>query len=431
MLKWSVVYLCDNTEKTKTRILCGCISLRILAVDDDIVSRSVLEDLLVECGYSVTICKNGLEAWELFRKRPFRFIITDWMMPHLDGIGLCERIRKLEIPHYVYIIILTSKDQDVHTIQGLNAGADDFMCKPINIDELQARIRTGLRILQYEDDYTRASHNLVQSAKLAAVGQLAAGIAHEINTPIQFVGDNTNFLHEAFSDIHKLLQMCKDAMADPSDPSNVKLLHSMKKMAQEIDLEFLLSEIPTAFGQTLDGVKRVGHIVQSIKEFSHPGGEDKEEIDINQAIENTIEIARNEWKYVAEMKTSLSRALPKVPCYSGDIKQVMLNLVVNAAHAIEEVLGGRPDIKGTISIRTSLENGSVSIRVQDSGCGIPKDVRSRIFEPFYTTKEVGRGSGQGLAISHTIIVKKHGGTLSFTSQVGQGTEFILRLPLVA
>lgn len=403
--------------------------MRILAVDDDFLSRSLLQDLLEEYGYSVSICKDGQEAWELFKKNPFRFVITDWMMPRLDGIDLCKKIRALDLPHYVYIIILTGKGQDDNMVIGLDAGADDFICKPINVDEVNARIRTALRILQYEDDHTRASHNLVQSAKLAAVGQLAAGIAHEINTPIQFVGDNTNFLSEAFSDMKQFLVTCQKLLAAPDNPVDPKLLSEMQEIAEDIDLEYLLSEVPDAIKQTLEGVDRVGHIVQSIKEFSHPGNEDKESVDVNDVIGNTIEIARNEWKYVAEMETDLFKELPKVPCYSADIKQVMLNLVVNASHAIGEVLGEKPATKGTITITTSLHNNSVEIRVKDNGCGIPEDVQSRIFEPFFTTKVVGKGTGQGLAISHTIIEKKHGGTISFDSQIGKGTEFILRLPL--
>lgn len=405
--------------------------MRILAVDDDILSRSLLQDLLEEFGYSVSICKDGQEAWDLFCHEPFRVVITDWMMPYLDGLALCDRIRRLELPHYVYIIILTSKDQKDHTVKGLDAGADDFMCKPIDADELHARIRTGLRILQYEDDQTRASHKLVQSAKLAAVGQLAAGIAHEINTPIQFVGDNTSFLSEAFTDIRQFLLTCRKTITDPGATSNIQLLHTMKAMAEDIDLDFLLAEIPGAIQQTLEGVDRVGRIVQSIKEFSHPGSEGKEAIDINHAIDNTVDVARNEWKYVADVKTDYSQNLPKVPCYSGDFKQVVLNLLVNASHAIAEVVGGKPAAKGSIMISTSRRNNSVEIRIKDSGCGIPPDMHSRIFEPFFTTKDVGKGTGQGLAISHTIIVKKHGGTISFDSQEGRGTEFVIRLPLSA
>lgn len=403
--------------------------MRILAADDDIVTQSLLEELLGQFGYSVSVCNDGQEAWELFRHEPFKLVITDWMMPHLDGLTLCHRIRKLKLPHYVYIIILTSKDQKDHTVRGLDAGADDFMCKPIDVDELHARIRTGVRILQYDDELTRTSHKLVQSAKLAAVGQLAAGIAHEINTPIQFVSDNATFLRDALKGMEQFLMTCRKTIATPEATSNIQLLHAMKSMAEEIDLEFLLAEIPGAIQQTLEGVDRVGHIVRSMKEFSHPGSDNKESTDINRAIDNTIEVTRNEWKYVANIITNFSRDLPEVHCYSADIKQVILNLLVNASHAIREVVGERPSTKGTITITTSRCTNSVEIRVKDTGCGIPPDMQSRIFEPFYTTKEVGKGTGQGLAISHTIIAEKHSGTITFESHEGHGTEFVIRLPL--
>jgi signal transduction histidine kinase len=179
----------------------------------------------------------------------------------------------------------------------------------------------------------------------------------------------------------------------------------------------------------LDGVQRVAKIVRAMKEFSHPGSEDKKLVDINRAIETTITVARNEWKYVAEIETCLDPALPLVPCLAAEFNQVILNLLINAAHAIAEKCGEAAPAKGLITIATQGNAEWVEVKIQDSGTGIPENIQSRVFEPFFTTKEVGKGTGQGLAIAHTVIVRKHNGRIWFESEAGKGTAFSLRLPL--
>ncbi|HEY0457207.1 MAG TPA: ATP-binding protein [Verrucomicrobiae bacterium] len=271
-----------------------------------------------------------------------------------------------------------------------------------------------------------------QAQKLEAIGQLAAGIAHEINTPTQYIGDNTRFLQDSFGELKALLQgydllfeSCKAKSFAP------ELLARVEGVREAADPEYLLREIPIAIAQSLDGVDRISKIVRAMKEFSHPGTEDKTPIDLNRAIESTVTVARAEWKYVAEVKTELASDLPAVPCLPGEINQVILNLLVNAAHAITDVVGDGSQGKGTISISTQLVGESVEVRIQDSGGGIPEKVRSRIFEPFFTTKEVGKGTGQGLALAHAVVVEKHGGTIHFECPEGKGTVFVIRLPLRA
>jgi signal transduction histidine kinase len=195
------------------------------------------------------------------------------------------------------------------------------------------------------------------------------------------------------------------------------------------DIGYLLLEIPSAIRQTLEGVDRVANIVRAMKEFAHPGGTEMTLTDLANCISNTIMVARNEWKYVAEVTTEFDPLLPSVPCLPGEINQVLLNIIVNAAHAIGESLGDSPEAKGKISISTRLVNPNAEIRISDSGCGIDPRVVSRIFDPFFTTKVAGKGTGQGLAIAHTVVVEKHGGTISVESEKGQGTTFIIRLPL--
>jgi signal transduction histidine kinase len=199
--------------------------------------------------------------------------------------------------------------------------------------------------------------------------------------------------------------------------------------ARQADTNYLVQEIPKAIQQSADGVDRVSRIVRAMKEFSHPGGEDKEAVDINKAIENALIVARNEWKYVAEAVTDLDPSLPLVTCHPGEINQVLLNLIVNAAHAIGDKSGRDGDKKGTITVSTRSEANGVEVRICDTGGGIPEAIRDRIFDPFFTTKPVGKGTGQGLTIAHAVVVNKHGGTITFESVVGQGTTFIIRLPL--
>ncbi|MEP7076190.1 MAG: PAS domain S-box protein [Acidobacteriota bacterium] len=272
---------------------------------------------------------------------------------------------------------------------------------------------------------------LRHAQKLESIGQLAAGIAHEINTPTQYVGDNTRFAHDAFSDISLVLGVYDDFLkAAEAGEIKPEMISQIKEKVEKADLEYLLEEVPNALQQSMDGVSRIAKIVQSMKDFAHPGTRDKQTVDLNRAIESTVTVARNEWKYVADLEMNFDKTLPLVPCYLGEFNQVVLNMVINAAHAIGDVVGDGSQGKGKIVISTTcVDNDWAEVRIGDSGSGIPQDIQGRIFDPFFTTKEVGKGTGQGLAISHTVIVDKHGGTLRFESETGHGTIFIIRLPL--
>ncbi|MDH3767623.1 MAG: ATP-binding protein [Gammaproteobacteria bacterium] len=273
---------------------------------------------------------------------------------------------------------------------------------------------------------------LMQAKKMESIGQLAAGIAHEINTPAQFVGDNTRFLKESFEDILALNESYKKLLDSArSGPVPQEILDQTDSAVKAADPEYLVEEIPPAIDQSLDGISRISHIVRAMKEFSHPGGKEREPVDLNKAISNTIIVASNEWRYVAEIETDLDESLPSVPCTPQSITQVVLNLIVNASHAIVDALGDSPTDKGLIQISTKRIDGYVEIRITDSGCGIPEEIRDRVFDPFFTTKEVGKGTGQGLAMAFSTIVEQHNGTLRLESTVGQGTTFIIGLPLEA
>jgi len=272
-------------------------------------------------------------------------------------------------------------------------------------------------------DRKELERHLAQSQKLESIGQLAAGVAHEINTPIQYIGDNGKFLEEAFRD---LLHVIPAQQAGPGAAVDVPAATNLP--SPEVDVEYLREEIPKAIGQLLEGAEQVGRIVRAMKEFSHPGPVEKTPLDVNRAIRSVILISRNEWKYVAELATDLDPELPPVPCVAGEFNQVILNLIVNAAHAIGDVVK-KSGNKGVIQVSTCRKGEWAEIRVSDTGGGIPDAIRTRIFDPFFTTKQVGKGTGQGLAIAHAVVVQKHQGTISFESQPGGGTIFLIRLPL--
>lgn len=270
---------------------------------------------------------------------------------------------------------------------------------------------------------------LRHAQKMESIGTLAAGIAHEINTPIQFVGDNMTFLIDSFKDIKELFQILEEVIPG-GKVSDIKELETMyKKKCEEIELDYLIEEIPKAIEQSKLGANRVADIVRAMKTFAHPGPEEKIACDVNQAIESTVTVARNEWKYVADVETDLAPYLPMIKCLPGEVNQVFLNLIVNAAHAIEDANRSQKREKGKILIRTRQVDGFVEVSISDDGTGIPQKIRERIFDPFFTTKEVGKGTGQGLSIVHSVIVEKHGGKVDFDSEDGKGTTFHIQLPI--
>ena len=293
--------------------------------------------------------------------------------------------------------------------------------------EHEAKKRLQEQLVAELQERERMGMELRLAQKLESVGRLAAGIAHEINTPIQFVGDGVYFLKSAVADLQQLIEVYRgavDSLAHGVDPGPVQL--RLREVEAKFDTTFLHIEIPAAFERTRDGIERVAAIVRAMKEFAHPDAKEQSPADINHAIETTLLVARNEYKYCAEVQTELAE-LPPLVCNVGELNQVFLNLIVNAAHAIEAA--GRDVSTGLIRVRTALAGKSVEIVFEDNGCGIPQENLERVFDPFFTTKEVGKGTGQGLALARSIIVEKHGGRIDVDSEVGRGTRMILRLPI--
>ena len=279
---------------------------------------------------------------------------------------------------------------------------------------------------------TRLMRQNLTNEKLAAVGQLAAGITHEINTPIQFIGDSVTFLKRAIANVSALLGKHKELVdAASAYPELALLADQIKAMETELDIAYDLEEMPHAVSRTLEGVGRVAEIVRAMKAFAHPDRKDKAPASINEVLLNALTVARNEYKYVAEIVTELGE-VSAVTCHAGEIGQVFLVLIVNASHAIADTAAVKQGGKGTISIKTEADgDDGVLITIADTGGGIPAEIRERIFEPFFTTKEVGKGTGLGLPIARTIVTEKHAGSLTFSTEIGRGTTFSVRLPIEA
>ena len=284
---------------------------------------------------------------------------------------------------------------------------------------------------QAESERREMEIQLQLAQKMESIGRLAAGVAHEINTPTQFIADNTHFLRDAFARCDAVIgrfRALREVAA--KQPACAQEVQAVAAAEQEAEIDYLLAEIPRCLQQTLDGLTRVTRIVRSLKEFAHPNSPDLTPADLNRVIETSIDVSRHEWKYVANVALELDATLPHVPCVMDEFNQVMLNVIINAAHAIGDALKQRGGERGQITVRTRHEAPWAVLEIEDTGTGIAADVRDRIFEPFFTTKSSGRGTGQGLAIVHTVIVKHHHGTIDVVTEPGRGTKFVIKLPLV-
>jgi signal transduction histidine kinase len=303
---------------------------------------------------------------------------------------------------------------------------DALTVKNSALSEAQAELENAYAKLQSEAQVReRLEAELHLAQRLESIGQLAAGVAHEINTPMQYIGDNVHFLTSAFRNISSCLDVLLPALSDEASlawpEARIELVAAQKKLR----LKFLSEEVPRALDATKEGIDHVSNIVQAMKSFAHLDHAEKSPSDINRTLQDTLTVAQNEYKNVAGVQSEFG-ALPLVLCFVGKLNQVFLNLIVNAAHAIEDA---KRDGPGVIRVSSQLADNVVEVRIGDNGCGIPEHIRHQIFDPFFTTKQVGRGSGQGLSLARSIVVEAHGGTLSFESELGVGTTFIVRLPV--
>ena len=409
---------------------------------------------------------QGKEGWEMVQEatkngNPYALAFVDMRMPPgWDGLKTVERLFASDDDSSLQVVICTAyADHSWDDILQRAGHADRLLILKKPFDSIEIRQTTHALtekwrlqrlqsqrfdeldqlVLQRTEELEAANASLQEqmaerdrieldlrmAQKLEAVGQLASGIAHEINTPIQFVGDSVHFLQTSFEELNEVLSSYKSVSTQLAPEA----LKAVADAEEDADLEFLEEQVPKAFERTLDGIDRVSTIVRAMKEFAHPDAREKTTVNMNDAVETTLEVARNEYKYVADVQTDLGD-LPAVLCYPGELNQVLLNMIVNAAHAIADA-HPEAEQKGLISIATRQKDAYVEIRISDTGTGIPPEVQGRIFDPFFTTKEVGKGTGQGLAIAHSIVVDKHGGELNFETETGRGTTFIISLPVNA
>jgi len=567
--------------------------MEILIAEDDVMILDMLVDFLDTLGHTVMTAQDGREAWHVYQTKPIQMVITDWIMPQMDGLELCSNIRAASKDHYTYIIVITGKEQKKDLLETLKCGADDYIKKPLDPEELRARIKAGERIIKLEEghrnlqqvliesrnklrvvvdslleeivsidsDFRIVSVNIsfvkskgldiratigtpcfqekywdmasfriqaimahardvfnsglpilirettdagiqgkrhvelhllpimqeigkvvqvaivsrdvtdeqrkadqiislnqrlqsavfqiqeknvkladtlkelkgtqsqmVQAEKMASIGQLAAGVAHEINNPVGFVSSNLKSLTDYQKDLREIISAYGQLMVRLSSlkdsgldlPAIEALAAQLRKKASDLDVDFILEDIPSLIEESREGLDRIKKIVMDLKDFSHPGEDVLKISDLNLNLDSTLNIVWNELKYKATIHKEYSADLPQIRCYPQQLNQVFMNILVNAAQAIEK--------QGEIRIVTRETTGYAEIVISDTGQGIPKENLSKIFDPFFTSKEVGKGTGLGLNVAYNII-KKHQGTIDVQSEVGKGTTFTVRIPV--
>ncbi len=420
--------------------------MKILIAEDDYVSRLLVKKAVKNIGHEVVEAENGKIAWDKFLEHKPDMVISDWMMPEMDGIQLCKKIRESGKKTYSYVILLTAKDKMTDLVEVFEAGADDYIIKPFKPDELRSRIKTGERIVtlegQHHDmqeelitknktldktlaDLKATQSHILQSEKMASIGQLAAGVAHEINNPIGFVGSNLDALHDYIQDLDVLLDQYLGLVKSLNEKGfeslsdeNKKQVKTIVEKQEEIEIDYIREDIPELIKDCKEGTSRIGKIVGDLKSFAHPGNDKQMLIDINKGLESTLNVVNNELKYKATVIKELGE-IPMVEGFPQKLNQVFINILVNAGQAIEE--------KGEIKIQTKAEDKNVVITISDTGCGIDPENLSKIFDPFFTTKEIGKGTGLGMNIAYNII-EEHNGKINIESTVGKGTTFKIVLP---
>ena len=416
-------------------------NLTLLYVEDEEFTRKMFATFLQRLVGVLIVAKNGAEGVAAYREFTPDIVMTDINMPIMDGLTMVREIRTIDTGAQVPILFLTAHEEVSFLKSSITLGTTEYLVKPVNTGKLVEALRMCARQLHdekmlREDKEQMVTFNeqlekrvaeevgknrekdtmLLQQDKLASIGQLAAGVAHEINNPVGFIMSNLGTLKKYVENLEQYTSLLQGLV---STEGTFDAQHVVNEMSQKLNIEHIREDIENLIAESLEGTERIKQIVLDLKDFVRADEDRLKETDLNQCVRSTANIVRSEIKYVADLSLHLNR-IPMIICNSQQINQVIANLLVNAAHAITG--------NGSITVTTLDENGQVTLSVADTGCGIPPEIIDRIFDPFFTTKEVGHGTGLGLNISSTI-VKKHGGTIRVESEIGTGTTFTVTLPV--
>ncbi len=432
----------------------------VLYIEDDIANKTLIGKLLSAAGYQVLEADNGLDGIQLAREENPDLILMDMSMPGLDGYETTTRLKSAKATAKIPVVAVTAHAMKGDRERTLAAGCDGYIAKPINVDifieqlesylegkqeqlpqqeergylkeysrklveRLEEKVRElgdansqlEVRVAEGVEELHKTQEQLMQNEKMAAIGQLAAGVAHEINNPVGFINSNLNSLVRYMDNVIEIIDIYQ--AAEPVLAQQEVFAARVAHVKKNFDLDYIKSDVPELINECIEGTARVKQIVLNLKEFSHVDEAEWQLADLHQGLDSTLNIVNNEIKYKAEVLKEYGE-LPLIECIASQINQVFMNLLVNAAHAIDEF--------GTISICTGVKGEEAWIEIRDSGHGIAPEHLKRLFEPFFTTKPVGTGTGLGLSLSFGI-VKKHGGRIDVQSEEGQGTCFTVWLPL--
>jgi len=417
----------------------------ILIVDDDVVNRRVLEGYLESSAYETLAAASGEEALQVCARQVPDLILLDVMMPGMSGFEVAERLKGDDVTRNVPIIMITALGDRESRLTALGNGAEDFLTKPVDSRELVVKVRNLLRLKKHQDmlagrgdllearvsernvqlaavssRLSEAEGRLAQSERLAAIGQLAAGVAHEINTPVAYVNTNLCSLEGYLDDLFRIFDAY--ALIEEKLPAQAREKVEVQRLKKELDYDYLRTDARMLVSESKEGISAVRRIVEDLKDFSRSDMTRAWKLaDLHKGLNATLNVAHNEIKYKADVLREYG-AIPEIECLPAKLNQVFLNLLVNAAHAIPE---GR---RGKITLRTGADADEVWVEVSDTGCGIAPENVQRIFDPFFTTKPEGVGTGLGLSLSYGI-VRQHTGRIEVTSAVGQGSTFRVTLPI--